>query len=99
MDTATQHRLRELLGPEQDNLPYTLSARNSFRTAYFIDVPGARLISGADDVRDALKAAHDASYHQQVPAFVWDWRGEGTDYDPGASPRLVWVVGAFYVGD
>jgi hypothetical protein len=97
MDTATQHRLRELLGPEQDLI--RTPVKNEFETGYLIDIPGVHAVAGVDDMHAALRQAHDGANQSQCPAFVWDWRGDGTDYDPAAKPRLVWVVGAFYVGE
>lgn len=54
---------------------------------------------GSNSIHEAIRQAWDLSRNVESTVTVWDYRGDGTDYDPDATPRAIFAVGCAYIGE
>lgn len=94
-NTATQRRIRSILGPDRDLPAYPVVTEC---TKFVAHAPGAyNMTAGTDDLHRALELAWEGYRMSEQPAYVWDLRGDGADYDATAEPILLAVVGVFWL--
>lgn len=98
MNAATKRRIREVTGDAHADLPDYPT--HSQCTKFLVQVPGAyNATAGTDDLRNALELAWEGYRMSEQPAYVWDLRGDGSDFDSTAEPRLMGMVGVFWLDE
>lgn len=99
MATATQRRLIDL-GLDGDFVLALTPPPNKGGSKYVVHAPAAyNATLPSDDLHDALDAGWSAYKMGEAPALVWDYRGDGADYDPAAEPRIIAVVTVHYLDE
>lgn len=95
--TATQRRIQQLIGRDRDLPTYPVVKAC---TRFLVTAPGAYNMSApADDLHEALELAWTGYKMGESPAYVWDLRGDTAEFDATAEPRIIAVVGVFYIDE
>lgn len=98
MNEATKRRIRNITGDCYSDVPKLPELDTTF--AFIAHAPGAYdATAGTDDLYRALELGWEAYRLGEQPAYVWDRRGDGSEFDPTAEPRIIAVVGVFYLDE
>jgi hypothetical protein len=96
--TATQRRIQRITGDSFAEVPVLPATDSVFK--FLAHAPGAYdALAGSDDLSRVLELAWEGYRMSEQPAYVWDRRGDGADFDPTAEPRLLAVVGVFWLDE
>lgn len=96
--TATLSRIRKITGDAYAELPPYPVVENCSK--FLAHAPGAYNMSApSDDLHHVLELAWEGYKMSEQPAYVWDLRGDGADFDATAEPRIIAVVGVFWVDE